>query len=196
MFSIANLLSLYRLTAAPIAAWMALTGNREAFFVLIVISLVSDLLDGPIARYLGQESVFGARLDTIADACTVLAGILGIFLFEGENIRPEMPWLYVFLAGYALAAIVSLAKFRVLPSYHLYSSKTAAVFSGVFFLWLFMFGYSRPFFLFVLGIGVLASIESLMVTLVTERFRSDIGSVFLVLAQTDEARKQRGRDAQ
>ncbi|RYH06010.1 CDP-alcohol phosphatidyltransferase family protein [Tropicimonas sp. IMCC6043] len=195
MFSIANLLTLYRLTAAPIAAWMALTGNREAFFVLIVISLASDLLDGPVARYLDQESGFGARLDTIADACTVLAGILGIFFFEGENIRPEMPWLYIFLAVYALAAIVSLAKFRVLPSYHLYSSKTAAVFSGVFFLWLFMFGYSRPFFLFVLGIGVLASIESLLVTLVTERFRSDIGSVFLVLAQTDEARNQRGRDA-
>jgi phosphatidylglycerophosphate synthase len=47
--------------------------------------LVSDLVDGPIARFFGQGSRIGAKLDTIADACTVLAVILGLYVFENRT---------------------------------------------------------------------------------------------------------------
>jgi len=180
---IANLLTVYRLAAAPVAAWTALLGHRDAFFVLIIISLASDLVDGPIARWLGQDSEIGAKLDTIADACTLLAGILGLYVFEGNALRPELPWLYLFLASYGAAAIACLVKFGGLPAYHLYLSKTAAFCAGAFFVWLYAAGYSRQFFLVVVSLGVLANFESLLVTLRLKRFRSDIGSLFFLSAR-------------
>jgi phosphatidylserine synthase len=176
--TIPNLLSLYRLAAAPVAAWMALEGRRDAFFVLVLVSLASDLVDGPIARLSGQESKIGAKLDTIADACTLLAGILGLHLFEGQNMEPDLAWLGLFLASYAVAAITSLVKFGTLPAYHLYLSKAAAFCAGAFFVWLYLNDFSRPFFLAVVGLGVLANLESLLVTLFLKRFRSDVGSLF------------------
>lgn len=194
ILTIPNLLSLYRLAAAPVAAWMALSGHREVFFVLIVISLATDLVDGPIARSFGQGSAPGARLDSIADACTVLAGVLGMFVFEGHNLRPELPWFSLFLATYAAAIIVSFAKLGVLPAYHLYLSKAAAFCAGLFFVWLFTIGYSRPFFLAVVGLGVLANLESLLVTLVLKRFRSDLGSLFWVLAHARDDAEGDGGD--
>ena len=162
---------------------MALAGNRDAFFVLIIISLASDLVDGPIARWLGQDSEIGAKLDTVADACTTLAGILGLYVFEGDTLRPELPWLYLFLASYGAAAAACLAKFGRLPAYHLYLSKTAAFFAGVFFVWLYMVDYSRPFFIAVIILGVLANFQSLLATLRLRRFRSDIGGLFFPSAR-------------
>ena len=176
--NIPNLLSLYRLAAAPVAAWAALEGYRDAFFIIVIVSLFTDLVDGPLARFWGQESASGAKFDTVADACTVLAGLLGLYIFEGRNMQPELPWLLLFLASYAAAALTSLAKFGGLPAYHLYLSKTAAVLSALFFIWLYLAGYSRHFFLVVLGVGTLANLESLLLTLRLRRFRTDIRSMF------------------
>ena len=181
-----NLMTIYRLIAAPVAAAMALLGYRKAFVLLIALSLMSDLLDGPIARWLKQDSSLGARLDTLADGGTVLAGLLGVFMFEWSSIKPELPWLYAFLASYAGAASLSLLKFRALPAFHLYSSKAAAVASAVFFVWLFMIGYSAPLFITVICIGIAANLESMWVTRLLRRFRTDIHSVIALIASNRE----------
>ncbi len=185
--SIPNLMTLYRLAAAPAAAGLALAGYRDAFFAVIVISLLSDLLDGPIARWLKQESSDGAWLDTIADGGTVLAGLLGVYLFEGDSIRPDMAWLLAFLASYAGAAGLSLIKFGGLPAFHLYTSKLAAVGSGVFFVWLFVLGYSQAVFIAAICLGIVANAESMLVSLLIRSLRTDIHSVFR-LVRTEEDR--------
>ncbi|MEJ2457372.1 MAG: CDP-alcohol phosphatidyltransferase family protein, partial [Novosphingobium sp.] len=170
-----NLLTFYRIAAVPVAAWMALAGHRDAFFILIIASLVSDLIDGPIARWFGQESEIGAKLDTVADGGTVCAALLGLYLFEGAILRPEFFWFGLFLISYAAAAAACLARFGELPAYHLYLSKAAALCSGLFFIWLYAVGYSRPFLLMVIGLGTLANGESLLATLRLRHFRADIG---------------------
>src|SRR3546814_13157567 len=98
-FKLADLFTVSRIGAAPVAAWIALEGHRDAFFVLVIISLASDLVDGPIARWSGQASETGAKLDTIADAGTLLAAILGLHPFEGDILTPEFPWHSLFLAN-------------------------------------------------------------------------------------------------
>ena len=178
MRSFADLLTIYRIAAAPVVAAMALIGLRDAFFVLLIVSLVTDVLDGPISRRTGTTSRRGARLDTIADALTTLAGLLGLYIFERHLLQPEIGWLAVFLVTYAAAAIACLAKFRVLPAYHLYLSKLGAVLAGLFVTWLYVFEYSRPFLIAVVVVGVLANIESLLATARLKTFRADIGSVF------------------
>lgn len=181
MARLADLLTWYRLAAVPVAVLMVLVGARDVFVTLIVISLATDLLDGPIARRFGKGSGAGARLDTVADGGTVLAALLGIVVFEGQSLQAELPWLLVFLASYAAAALAALIKFRALPAYHLYSSKAAQVGAGVFFVWLFLLGYTPVVFLAALALGTLANVESLLVTLALRRFRTDVGSLFRVL---------------
>lgn len=176
-------MTLYRIAAAPVAASMALFGYRDAFFILVIVSLITDLIDGPIARWSGESSEWGAKLDTIADGGTLLTGIFGLYVVEFANLRPELPWLGLFLASYGLAALACLARFRTLPAYHLYLSKAAAVGSGLFFVWLYAAGYSHAFLVALVCVGVLANIESLLVTLRLKRFRTDVGSVFFLPAE-------------
>ncbi|MEL6878817.1 MAG: CDP-alcohol phosphatidyltransferase family protein [Pseudomonadota bacterium] len=177
MGKLADLLSYYRIAAAPVAAAMALIGHRDAFFVLIIVSLATDLIDGPLARLSGAVSKRGAKLDTIGDAATTLVGLLGLYIFERYTLQPELPWLLVFLVSYAAAAIACLIKFGELPAYHLYLSKLGAVLAGLFIVWLYVVDYSRLFLIAVLSVGVLANLESLLATLRLKSFQADIGTV-------------------
>lgn len=44
-----------------------------AFYILYLLAGFSDMIDGTVARKLGQESKFGERLDTVADMTFVAA---------------------------------------------------------------------------------------------------------------------------
>lgn len=175
MGSIANLLTIYRIAAAPVIAGLAIAGQREAFFLLLIISLATDAIDGPIARWTSSVSRLGARLDTIADGLTTLVGLLGIFIFERHEIGQEIALLYAFLATYALAGLACLMKFGVLPSYHLLLAKIGAVLAGAFVVWLFLFGFSQAFLAGVLVVGIIANLHSLLTTWRLKRFHHDLG---------------------
>ncbi|MBV7264876.1 CDP-alcohol phosphatidyltransferase family protein [Erythrobacter ani] len=180
MRSFADLLTIYRIAAAPVVAGVALAGVRDAFFILLIISIATDAADGPISRWMGTASRRGARLDTIADALTTIAALLGLYIFERATLQPDIGWLYAFLATYTAAAIACLAKFGVLPAYHLYLSKLSAVLAALFIVFLYAAGYSREFLIAVFAVGIAANLESIIATLRLRQFRADIGSVFLI----------------
>jgi len=70
VLNVPNMISLYRLLAFPVILYMALTNRESTYVVLLCISLVSDVLDGWIARRFNLETKFGAALDNLADICT------------------------------------------------------------------------------------------------------------------------------
>ena len=65
-----NLITLSRLFLAPVLLVLAYAGESTAFLALFCASLVTDIVDGKLARWLGQASEFGARLDSWADFAT------------------------------------------------------------------------------------------------------------------------------
>ena len=62
----ANLLTLARIPLA--LGLLAVPPLSPAFFLLYVLSGVTDMLDGPVARRAHTESRIGAKLDSLADA--------------------------------------------------------------------------------------------------------------------------------
>jgi len=182
---LADLLTWYRIAAAPVVVAMALLGWRDAFYILLMVSFASDLIDGPVARMLRQTSARGARLDTWADGMTVVVGLIGIYIFESEALRPQAGWILAFLQSYAAAAVVCLFKFARLPSYHLYTSKAAAALSGVFVLWLYLFGFSQGMLILTVCVALIANTESVLVTLRLKAFRTNLPSL-LVLKRVEK----------
>ena len=55
------------MACTPVLLVLAWNGAAGAFLALCALGLVSDVLDGVLARRLGQESDFGARLDQWAE---------------------------------------------------------------------------------------------------------------------------------
>ena len=97
MKRIPNLLSTSRIALClPLLLVDAMTMH---FWVLYLIAGTTDMLDGFLARRLGVESKFGARLDSLADFVFVLA--VGYQLF---------PWLKLSTTLWMMIGLIALVK--------------------------------------------------------------------------------------
>ena len=84
LFSLPNQLTWARILMIPLVmgvfylppAWLSPAERNLAATVFFVIAALTDLVDGWLARKLGQTSAFGAFLDPVADKLMVTAALL------------------------------------------------------------------------------------------------------------------------
>lgn len=186
VLNVPNLISLYRLLVFPVILLMALTGRESWFVILLCISLVSDVLDGNIARLFKLQTNFGAALDNLADICTYAVALLGLFIFKWTDIEPHAWFLYLFLAVFVLSYIVSFLKFGKIPGLHLYSAVSAGYVQSIFFFILFVFGFYSWMYYLAIGWGVLAYIEKIFVLLKLDDIRIGVKGLYWLM-KTEEA---------
>ncbi len=182
-----NLLSFYRLAMAPVIGAFALSEERALFIIFLCISFVTDVVDGLIARAWKLCTKIGSRLDSIADELTYFAALVGMFQFEYHALKPHIAMLYVFIGLLVLGALIPVVKFRVTPSFHLYSFKANALLQALFIITLFVLGFDVYLYYFVMSFGILACLEMISVGLVLDEPISNAKSLYWVL------RKKRGR---
>ena len=97
-FTIPNIISLVRIVMVPLFAWAFLAGHEIAALVIIVLSGVSDKLDGTIARKFNQVSEAGKMLDPLADKLTQVVLALLMFLrFHASTNAWMQAFSWVFL---------------------------------------------------------------------------------------------------
>lgn len=74
----ANGLTALRLSAAPFAAWTVAAGCWDLALALLALAVVSDALDGPLARRCGQSSAWGGLFDHGSDCAFVTLTLGGL----------------------------------------------------------------------------------------------------------------------
>ena len=79
---LSNLLSLFRIIAVPFVFWGLVEQNRWLVFGVGGTAVVTDTLDGLIARKLGQQSDLGRLLDPIGDKLGILSTTLALVVVE------------------------------------------------------------------------------------------------------------------
>jgi cardiolipin synthase len=79
--TIPNLLSVLRLAGVPLFLWLVLGPEADGLAVIVLmVSGLTDWLDGYIARRWGQGSRLGRLLDPLVDRLYILATLLGLVL--------------------------------------------------------------------------------------------------------------------
>lgn len=76
IFSIPNILSFIRIALIPIIVYNLLADNYIFSAILIVLSGITDVVDGYIARHFNMITPLGKALDPIADKLTLLSIVL------------------------------------------------------------------------------------------------------------------------
>lgn len=178
VLNVPNLISLYRLLAFPVILYMALDGRENGFVILLCISLVSDVLDGNIARFFKLQTNFGAALDNLADICTYAMALLGLFLFKWDEIGPHAWILYLFLFVFVLSYLISFYRFGKIPGLHLYSAVSAGYVQSIFFFVLFVFGFYPWLYYLAVGWGVIAYTEKIFVLLRLDDIRIGVKGLY------------------
>lgn len=70
VLTIPNILSLARIGLIPVIAWLYLIGENKLALGVLILSGVTDVVDGYIARHFDMTSDVGKILDPIADKLT------------------------------------------------------------------------------------------------------------------------------
>ncbi|MEZ5102964.1 MAG: CDP-alcohol phosphatidyltransferase family protein [Draconibacterium sp.] len=186
IINVPNFISLYRLLAFPVILFMALTGRENGFVILLCISLVSDVLDGNIARIFKLQTNFGAALDNLADICTYAMAILGLFVFKWAEIEPHSWILFLFLAIFILSYIVAFARFGKIPGLHLYSAVSAGYAQSIFFFVLFVFGFF-PWMLYLVATwGIIAYIEKIIILFKLDDIKIGVKGLYWLMKKEKE----------
>lgn len=74
IFTIPNILSFIRIALIPLIIWLYVgIHNYAAAFVVIMISSLTDIADGFIARHFNMITDFGKMIDPVADKLTQIA---------------------------------------------------------------------------------------------------------------------------
>jgi cardiolipin synthase (CMP-forming) len=181
LYTVPNILSLYRLISFPVVLYFIIDNNERVFVILLIINLITDFLDGLIARKFKMQTDFGAKLDSLADDATYVLAFIGLFVFKLDEFVPYKVSALLFLVSYLASILVSLLKFRKMPSLHLYSSKLGAVLQGAFFFVLFIFGFFTLFYYIVVISGIASFSEQVIILLLSTEMRSDSKGLYWVL---------------
>ncbi|HHT54046.1 MAG TPA: CDP-alcohol phosphatidyltransferase family protein [Clostridiales bacterium] len=135
--AIPNLFSCLRILLVPEFLWLYVGGERPAALAVLVLSGVSDFLDGRAARRLGLVTPLGKILDPVADKLTQFAVISCL----ATEYNPVIFLLCILFAKEASAAVCGAA---LLASgggsfsslwYGKLSTGALYVFSGILLLW-------------------------------------------------------------
>ncbi|MGI8434232.1 MAG: CDP-alcohol phosphatidyltransferase family protein [Nocardioidaceae bacterium] len=82
-----NVISIARLFGVPLFLWLVLVPEWDGWaLVVLMVSGLTDYLDGWLARTLDQTSKLGQILDPVADRLYILAVVVGLAL------RGIIPW--------------------------------------------------------------------------------------------------------
>ena len=87
VWTLPNVISMARLAGVPVFLWLVLGPEADGWALgLLMLSGVTDWLDGYLARKLDQSSRFGEILDPVADRLYILAVVVGL------GLREIIPW--------------------------------------------------------------------------------------------------------
>jgi phosphatidylglycerophosphate synthase len=173
-----NALSAVRLVTIPLLWLLALRGLCTVLGVALLLSLLTDALDGPLARRLHQSTAFGSRLDSLADNLLLPSVVAWLVMLRPRVWEDHAPLIGIALIIYAASLVLGLVKFGRVANLHLYSSKGAGVLGSVFVVHSFLFGgYSPWLFYPTIGLFIVSSTETLALQLVCSRVDEHIGTL-------------------
>ena len=178
--TIPDKISLFRMTMAPVLLLLAWFHEGQIFIIVLALAYVSDAIDGPIARRLGQQSAIGPRLDTWADASIYLSVPLAAWWLWPEMFMREMLYFMCIIASIIFPLLAGVIKFRQTTGYHTWLAETAAVCTTISSLLLFTGIMAWPFRISAL-LCLVSGLEEILITLSLTEPASDVRSLWHVI---------------
>jgi phosphatidylglycerophosphate synthase len=182
--AIPNLLTALRLLLLPVLWGLALLKWPVPLAIGMIISFLTDTLDGFIARRFNVTSAFGSKFDSLADNLLIPSTVIWLVILRPEVLTDHPILCAVAVATYGSSLLVGWIKFRRFANLHLYSKKTAGVLSYAFIVHALLAGrYNAWLFYIAISLFILASVEGLILQLTHAQVDEHMGSLVLTLVR-------------
>ena len=171
-----NLVSALRVLIAPLLIALALLQLETWFLVVLVISAITDIVDGQLARRLKMTTPLGAHLDSWGDFMIYTTMAICAWILWPEITLRELPYYSMILFSFLLPALFGLVKFGKVTGYHTWAVKLAVFVTFVGYISLYGGFASWPFVLASI-LCVIAGSEEILITLTLREERTDVRSL-------------------
>lgn len=176
ILTVPNVVAAGRLLGLAPMLWLAWAGHRQAFFWVMVVLMATDWADGKLAQMLDQATTFGARLDSLADWLMYTAIGFALWWLEADVIRANALLIAGVGATWGVSAVVSLVRFRRLPSYHNRAAKASWLLAAAAVALLFL-GGSAALMPWTFVAVILTNLEAAAIGLLLPEWRANVTSV-------------------
>lgn len=177
LLTVPNILCLIRLIGSFVLIPIAWLGQNEVFLWCFLFLAMTDWVDGKLAILLNQRSVFGARLDSWADAALYTALLLGAIILYSSTLRSELGWFIPPLATYMISTAAGFWKYQRWPSYHTRAAKTCWFLIMVGATGLFLDWSLWPLRLALAAVAM-TNLEALLITAISPVWQVDVTSIY------------------
>ena len=182
-FIIADWFSFYRVAIAPILLVLIILDYRQLFTWMLLISYLTDAIDGYLARKLKITSPRGSQLDSFGDQVTFTIGLIGLYYFENLFIKDNLTFIIIVFIPYLIQMIIAYLKYGKATAFHTYLSKISAVIQSVFIIYSLFFKPEYTMFYSMVIIGLLETAEEIILIFMFKEWVSDVKGIFSVLKE-------------
>jgi CDP-diacylglycerol--glycerol-3-phosphate 3-phosphatidyltransferase len=189
IYYIVNGVTFYRTITAPLLVFLVVYKQMDWFKWLLALSFFTDAIDGFLARKFKVASIAGAKLDSIGDDLTIVAGMVGMIVFKSAFLKQEIFLLVLLWSLFVLQALFAFIKYGKMTSFHTYAAKIAAVLQGVFLILLFFLPnpLSELFYAAIL-VTAFELIEEIIITLRLPEWKTNVKGLYWILKAEKKAR--------
>jgi CDP-diacylglycerol--glycerol-3-phosphate 3-phosphatidyltransferase len=175
------LLILFRLLLAPIILALAYFIGENAkttIVVLMYLGLISDILDGIIARKQNISTAKLRRMDSQTDMLFWLSIGFAAWILYPKLIADNSLAIWTILGMEILVYAISIIKFKKETCTHAFLSKLWGITLLIAFTALIGFNYAGiPFYLAIV-MGLISHIDRILITLILPKWTHDIPSAY------------------
>jgi phosphatidylglycerophosphate synthase len=184
-----NAITLYRIIAFPVLIFLLFTNRLDVFKWMLIISFLTDAVDGILARKFKANSLLGAKLDSIGDDLTILAAVTGLAVAKQEFLREHWIIFAIPLSLFFIQLLAAFIRYGKMSSYHTYLAKVAAILQGFFMCSMFLF--DRPAFWLFYATAIVTTlelIEEIIMVFVLREWKTNVHGVYWVLREKRESK--------
>ena len=185
--NIPNFVSLIRLLMAPVLFYFAFTQQPNWFLAVLIFAVLTDVLDGFLARTLNQITELGSHLDSWGDFVIYSTMAICAWILWPDIVERELLYYMIMLLSLTLPVLIGFIKFHVFTSYHTWSVKLAVFVSIVAYVLLFSELVDWPFRVAAF-ICLYAAIEETIITLLIHHEHVDVRTAWQALKYHRENR--------
>jgi phosphatidylglycerophosphate synthase len=180
------------MACAPVLVVMAAAGEQSIYTWVLVPALLTDAVDGWIARSFGLQSRLGARLDSLGDSLVWCAALAGLIAFQRDVLAAHRGLFGAVVAVWMIENLLAWLRYRRLSSFHTVLSKIAGVLLSLYIGILFLFGHWNWLLWLAATASLLASAEELWLLALLPQWRADVKGVWWVRPLRISRRSRRG----
>jgi cardiolipin synthase (CMP-forming) len=173
-----NALSLTRIVCAPVLVLLAVVDQQPLYTWMLVPALLTDAVDGWIARAWGLQSRLGARLDSLGDSLIWCGGLAGLVAFQRDVLAAHRWLIGAVVAGWLCENALAWLRYGWLSSFHTVLSKIAGVLLSVYIGVLFLLGHWDALLWLAATASLLATVEELWLLALLPQWRADVKGVW------------------